>query len=150
MQDEFRTYSVKNPDKYLVNYKWNMTVGYVITMAVSSAIIMTMPYVSIPVIITLTYFFIKKWREGFNDEIKCIRINFKTGAFEIVVANDERVDGNLFDYRLKQKATRAATYYLYDPVDRKKFYIRWALQDYVELIKGLEVFYYRNKRRLRS
>ena len=149
MQDEFKTYSVKSPDQYLVNYKWNLVVFYVIVTMISLVQITTMPYITIPLIIILTYGIIKTWQKGFNDEIKCIRINFKTGAFEIVVANDERVDGNLFDYRLKQKATRAATYYLYDPVDRKKFYIRWALQDYVELIKGLEAFYYRNKRRLR-
>ncbi len=149
MQDEFKTYSVKSPDQYLVNYKWNLVVFYVIVTMISLVQITTMPYITIPLIIILTYGIIKTWQKGFNDEIKCIRINFKTGAFEIVVANDERVDGNLFDYRLKQVATSAATYYLYDPVDRKKFYIRWALQDYVELIKGLEAFYYRNKRRLR-
>lgn len=123
---------------------------YMIITVISSIYITKMPYIAIPLLIILAYSIIKSWRRGFNDEIKCIRINFKTGAFEIVVANDERVDGNLFDYGLKQMAARAATYYLYDPVDRKKLYIRWALQDYVELIKELEAFYYRNKRRLRS
>lgn len=146
MNDKFKIYCVKDPDQYLTNKKWDQVVLSVVMALIFFVITIYNPYVGIPLIIILIYSFVRTWRQGFNDEIKCIRINFNTGVFEIVVANDERIDGNLFDYKLKYTSH---AYYLYDPTDRKKFYIRSALQGYAELIRRLEVFYYRNKRRLR-